>query len=65
MHKSSHILQKVKTLITFCQVHFIPQILMLFFICAGKYYVVDAGYPNRPGYLYAYKGERYHLPKWH
>jgi len=22
---------------------------MLFFICTGKYYVVDAGYPNRPG----------------
>nr|XP_034569955.1 disease resistance protein PIK6-NP-like [Setaria viridis] len=24
-----------------------------------KYYVVDAGYPNRPGYLAPYKGERY------
>ncbi|XP_012699059.1 uncharacterized protein LOC105913745 [Setaria italica] len=24
----------------------------------GKYYVVDAGYPNRPGYLTPYKGER-------
>ncbi|XP_025822761.1 paraneoplastic antigen Ma6E-like [Panicum hallii] len=23
----------------------------------GKYYVVDAGYPNRPGYLAPYKGE--------
>jgi hypothetical protein len=65
MHKSSHILQKVKTFITFCQVHFIAQILMLFFICAGKYYVVDAGYPNRPGYLSPYKGKRYHLPEWH
>ncbi|XP_021311570.1 uncharacterized protein LOC110433541 [Sorghum bicolor] len=31
----------------------------------GKYYVVDAGYPNRPGYLSPYKGERYHLPEWH
>jgi hypothetical protein len=31
----------------------------------GKYYVVDAGYPNRPGYLAPYKGERYHLPEWH
>lgn len=30
-----------------------------------KYYVVDAGYPNRPGYLSPYKGERYHLPEWH
>ncbi|XP_066344631.1 uncharacterized protein [Miscanthus floridulus] len=31
----------------------------------GKYYVVDAGYPNRPGYLAPYMGERYHLPEWH
>ncbi|WVZ63400.1 hypothetical protein U9M48_013035 [Paspalum notatum var. saurae] len=30
-----------------------------------KYYVVDAGYPNRPGYLAPYKGERYHTPEWH
>ena len=29
---------------------------------AGKYYLVDAGYPNRPGYLAPYKGERYHVP---
>jgi hypothetical protein len=34
-------------------------------LCVGKYYVVDAGYPNRPGYLAPYKGERYHLPEWH
>ncbi|KAH7855659.1 hypothetical protein Vadar_027370 [Vaccinium darrowii] len=27
----------------------------------GKYYLVDAGYPNRPGYLAPYKGYRYHL----
>ncbi|KAK9280578.1 hypothetical protein L1049_014272 [Liquidambar formosana] len=26
-----------------------------------KYYVVDAGYPNMPGFLAPYKGERYHL----
>ncbi|XP_023156697.1 uncharacterized protein [Zea mays] len=30
----------------------------------GKYYVVDAGYPNRPGYLLPYKGQRYHVPEW-
>jgi len=30
----------------------------------GKYYVVDAGYPNRPAYLSPYKGERYHVPEW-
>uniref|UniRef100_A0A8R7QFW2 DDE Tnp4 domain-containing protein n=1 Tax=Triticum urartu TaxID=4572 RepID=A0A8R7QFW2_TRIUA len=28
----------------------------------GKYYLVDAGYPNRDGYLAPYKGERYHVP---
>nr|XP_034902955.1 protein ALP1-like [Populus alba] len=27
----------------------------------GKYYLVDAGYPNEYGYLGPYKGERYHL----
>jgi len=29
----------------------------------GKYYLVDAGYPNRLGYLAPYKGERYHVPE--
>ena len=38
---------------------------MSFFTFIGKYYVVDAGYPNRPGYLCPYKGERYHIPEWH
>ena len=28
----------------------------------GKYYLVDAGYPQMDGYLGPYKGERYHLP---
>ncbi|CAL8134875.1 unnamed protein product [Prunus armeniaca] len=28
----------------------------------GKYYLVDAGYPQMSGYLGPYKGERYHLP---
>ncbi|XP_062103069.1 protein ALP1-like [Humulus lupulus] len=27
----------------------------------GKYYVVDSGYPNMPGFLAPYCGERYHL----
>ena len=31
----------------------------------GKYYLVDAGYPNRNGYLAPYKGERYHIPDFH
>ncbi|CAN6544943.1 unnamed protein product [Malus baccata var. baccata] len=28
----------------------------------GKYYLVDAGYPQMRGYLGPYEGERYHLP---
>ncbi|XP_038683034.1 uncharacterized protein LOC119983419 [Tripterygium wilfordii] len=28
---------------------------------AGKYYLVDAGYPNQRGYLAPYKGQKYHL----
>ncbi|KAK1310015.1 hypothetical protein QJS10_CPA08g00643 [Acorus calamus] len=27
-----------------------------------KYYVVDAGYPNRRGFLALYRNTRYHLP---
>ena len=33
-------------------------------VCLGKYYHVDAGYPNRLGYLSPYKGERYHILDW-
>jgi hypothetical protein len=40
-------------------------VLIFHLICVGKYYVVDVGYPNRPGYLAPYKGERYHLPEYH
>jgi hypothetical protein len=36
----------------------------IFYKLIGKYYVVDAGSPNRPGYLCPYKGERYHMPEW-
>ena len=31
---------------------------------AGKFYLVDAGYPNRPGYLSPYKGCKYHQQQW-
>jgi hypothetical protein len=31
------------------------------FLCVGKYYLVDAGYPNPTGYLGPYKEVRYHL----
>ncbi|WVZ65976.1 hypothetical protein U9M48_015256, partial [Paspalum notatum var. saurae] len=27
----------------------------------GKFYLVDSGYPNRPGYLAPYRGTKYHL----
>ena len=36
--------------------------MLLFF--AGKYYLVDAGYPNEYGYLGPYKGERYHFQEY-
>jgi hypothetical protein len=32
--------------------------LLLF---AGKYYLVDVGYPNEYGYLGPYKDKRYHF----
>jgi hypothetical protein len=34
-------------------------------VCAGKYYLVDYGYPNRKGYLAPYKGQKkYHISEW-
>ncbi|KAG9446580.1 hypothetical protein H6P81_012708 [Aristolochia fimbriata] len=30
----------------------------------GRYYLVDAGYPNRPGFLAPYRGTRYHLQEY-
>ena len=33
----------------------------MFFLFVGKYYLVNAGYPNEYGYLGPYKGEMYHL----
>ncbi|CAL2239045.1 unnamed protein product [Prunus armeniaca] len=36
--------------------------MQFIFACAGKYYLVDAGYPQISEYLGPYKGERYHLP---
>ncbi|XP_075652591.1 uncharacterized protein LOC142622913 [Castanea sativa] len=30
---------------------------------AGKYYVVDLGYPMKRGFLAPYKGERHHIPE--
>ncbi|KAK8940466.1 hypothetical protein KSP39_PZI010716 [Platanthera zijinensis] len=30
----------------------------------GKYYLVDAGYTNGPGYLAPYRSTRYHLQEW-
>ncbi|GAV59217.1 Myb_DNA-bind_3 domain-containing protein/DDE_4 domain-containing protein [Cephalotus follicularis] len=32
-------------------------------ILVSKYYLVDAGYPPKKGYLGPYKEERYHLPE--
>ena len=33
-----------------------------FFLLLGKYYLVDAGYTLRKGFLTPYKGQRCHLP---
>ena len=30
-------------------------------ICVGKFYLVDVGYPNVPGFLVPYRCTRYHL----
>ena len=30
----------------------------------NKFYVVDSGYPNRPGYLSPYKGLTYHFQEY-
>jgi len=30
----------------------------------GKYYLVDAGYTNGPGFLAPYRSTRYHLKEW-
>jgi hypothetical protein len=45
------------------QSHFLFLHLSIF-IYLEKYYTVDAGYPNRFGYLAPYKGHRYHVPDW-
>ena len=34
------------------------------YLYSGKYYHVDARYPNRHVCLAPYKGERYHVPDW-
>lgn len=33
-------------------------------IPSGKYYLVDAGYTNGPGFLVPYRSTRYHLNEW-
>jgi hypothetical protein len=30
----------------------------------GKYYLVDAGYTNGPGFLSPFRSTRYHLKEW-
>ena len=34
----------------------------MIFLLAGKYYLVDSGYPNKTGYLAPFKEQRYHVP---
>ncbi|KAG8378031.1 hypothetical protein BUALT_Bualt08G0095900 [Buddleja alternifolia] len=33
-------------------------------VCKDKYYLVDAGYTNGPGFLAPYRATRYHLNEW-
>jgi hypothetical protein len=40
---------------------FIKFYIIFLLVIAGKYYLVDVGYPNEYGYLGPYKGERYHF----
>ena len=37
--------------------------VLMFLLLAGKYYLVDSGYPNRTGYLAPFKEQRYHVPE--
>jgi len=32
--------------------------------CVDKFYLVDSGYPNRPGFLAPYRGTKYHVLEW-
>jgi hypothetical protein len=34
------------------------------FICLGKFYLVDAGYGAKPGFLPPFRQTRYHLNEW-
>ena len=36
-------------------------VIIFLIVIAGKYYLVEAGYPNKYGYLGPYKGKRYHF----
>lgn len=36
----------------------------VYFVFVDKYYLVDAGYTNGPGFLAPYRGTRYHLKLW-
>ena len=39
-------------------------LLTLVLCCVDKFYLVDSGYPNRPGFLAPYRGTKYHVPEW-
>ena len=38
--------------------------VLIYFLFVGKYYLVDAGYTNGPGFLAPYRSTRYHLNEW-
>jgi hypothetical protein len=49
------------TLLELISLFKVYSIIFTVFLNLGKFYLVDSGYPNRPGYLAPYKGTKYHL----
>jgi zinc transporter ZupT len=41
--------------------HIEAELNLCWFVCVGKFYLVDSGYPNRKGYLASYRGTKYRL----
>jgi hypothetical protein len=55
-----HVLFNVFFILAVVFVMLLTQVLC----CVEKFYFVDSGYPNQPGYLAPYKGTKYHVPEW-
>jgi hypothetical protein len=42
----------------------IMTIIYYYYYILGKFYLVDAGYGAKPGFLPSFRGVRYHLNEW-